>query len=100
MFIVNLRDGTDININSDINIKQLYKFFESTRNDILLNNLDKDYMIEWLERIKTYNIWLKETYIPKFGQMDNFFDLVYAWVKEDLSNFVLYCGLDLKIVDE
>ena len=97
---VNLLDGTDIIINSDINIKQLYKFFELTRNDILLNNLDKDYTIEWLERIKTYNIWLKETYIPKFGQMDNFFDLVYAWVKEDLSNFALYCGLDLKIVDE
>ena len=32
--------------------------------------------------------------------MDNFFDLVYTWVKEDLSNFALYCGLDLKIVDD
>lgn len=76
-------------------VRPLYNFFNNIKNDVLLNNIYIETVLSWIEKIESYNKWLTDVYIPKWGYLDEFFYQVYLWVKEDLKEFALYSGLSL-----
>lgn len=93
---VNIKNDITVSINSKFNPVSLYYFFEYIRNDVLLYNIDRDTLFEFLNKIYNYENWLENIYKPKFEKtLDNFFYQVYLWVREDLKLFCLYTGLNL-----
>lgn len=84
-------DGTDICV--DIRPNGMFYLYDNVRNDILLNNINKDVIFEKLEQIERYWNWLQCVYIPKFGTLDDFFYRVFLWIREDLYSFCC-CSLN------
>lgn len=88
-------DNEATEVYSDFVPTAMFDLYDHVRNDILMNNIDKDEIISMMKKIDTYRVWLYTTYKKKWGHLDDFFYRVYLWIREDLKTFALYTGCHL-----
>lgn len=91
-------DDGHINIDPKTYIEGLFNLYDKLRNDILLNNIDRDRLIERLSGVHHYTNWLAR-YKDRWGYLDNFYHQVYLYIKEDCGQLALMYGMKLNIVD-
>lgn len=80
---------------SDFIPTAMFDLCDHVRNDILMNNIDKDEIISMMKKIDNYRVWLYTIYKKKWGHLDDFFYRVYLWIRDDLKIFALYTGCHL-----
>lgn len=92
-------DNGYITIDTKIYIEGLFNLYDKLRNDILLNNIDRDRLIERLSNIQYYPNWL-DRYKMRWGYLDNFYYQVYLYIKEDCEQLALMYGMNFNIIDD
>ena len=88
-------DGEATDVHSDFEPTAVFDLYDYVRNDILINNIDKDEIISMIKKIDGYRKWLYTIYKKKWGHLDDFFYRVYLWIREDLRTYALYTGCHL-----
>ncbi len=91
-------DDGHITIYSKTYIEGIFNLYDKLRNDILLNNIDRDRLIERLSNVQYYPNWL-DRYKIRWGYLDNFYYQVYLYIKEDCEQLALMYGMKLNIVN-